>query len=293
MAPRSAPWARRAYLASTPRRVAGLGQLPARPGARSSSASSTSRSMVWSTHVDHDAVAVGDEGDRAAVDRLGRDVADAEPVGAAGEAAVGDERGVAAAAGALHGAGDGQHLAHARAALGALVADDDDVAGLDAARPGSASMAAVLAVEHPGRALEAWSKSMPATFTTEPLGASEPVRTAMPPTAWIGVGQRVDDLAVGRRRVDGGEVLGDGLAGDGEAVAVEQPGVEQLASSRPARRRSRSMSVMWYLPWGLVSAMWGTRGRDPVEVVEVEVDAGPRRRWPAGAARRWWSRRGP
>ncbi len=35
--------------------------------------------------------------------------------------------------GALHGAGDGQHLAHARAALGALVADDDDRPGLDGA----------------------------------------------------------------------------------------------------------------------------------------------------------------
>ena len=64
------------------------------------------------------------------------------------------EGGVAAAAGALHGAGDGEHLAHARAALGALVADDDDVAGLDAAGEDRLHRA-VLAVEHPGRALEA------------------------------------------------------------------------------------------------------------------------------------------
>ena len=56
-----------------------------------------------------------DERDRAAVDRLGRDVADAEAVRAAREATVGDERGVAAAAGALHRAGDREHLAHARA----------------------------------------------------------------------------------------------------------------------------------------------------------------------------------
>ena len=34
MAPRSAPWARRAYLASTPAGVAGLGQLPVGPAAR-------------------------------------------------------------------------------------------------------------------------------------------------------------------------------------------------------------------------------------------------------------------
>ena len=48
--------------------------------------------------VDHDAVAVGDERDRAAVDGLGRDVTDAEAVRAAREPAVGDERGVGAAA---------------------------------------------------------------------------------------------------------------------------------------------------------------------------------------------------
>ena len=72
-------------------------------------------------------------------------------------------------------------------------------------------------------------RSRPATFTTEPLGASEPRRMAMPPSAWIGVGQRVDDLAVGRRRVEVGQVLGHGLTGDGEAVAVQQAGVEQLA----------------------------------------------------------------
>ena len=39
--------------------------------------------------------------------------------------------------------------------------------------------------------------------------------------------QGAEDLAVQVRRVDRGEVLGDGLAGDGEAVAVQQAGVEQ------------------------------------------------------------------
>ena len=43
--------------------------------------------------VDDDAVAVAHEGDGPAVDRLGGDVADAEAVGAAREAAVGDQRG--------------------------------------------------------------------------------------------------------------------------------------------------------------------------------------------------------
>ena len=77
-----------------------------------SSTSSTKRSIVCAVGVDHDAVAVGDERDRTAVDRLGRDVPDAEALGAAGEPAVGDERGVVAPARSLHRTGDREHLAH-------------------------------------------------------------------------------------------------------------------------------------------------------------------------------------
>ena len=84
--------------------------------------------------VEPDPVAVADERDRAAVGRLGGDVADAQPGGAAGEAAVGEQQHVLAEPGALDRAGDGEHLAHAGPARGALVADDDDVAGLQRAR---------------------------------------------------------------------------------------------------------------------------------------------------------------
>jgi hypothetical protein len=44
---------------------------------------------------------------------------------------------------------------------------------------------------------------------------------------WIGFVDRAQHLAVEVRRVDVGEVLGHRLAGDGEAVAVQQTGVEQ------------------------------------------------------------------
>ena len=59
-----------------------------------------------------------------------------------------------AAAGALHGAGDGEHLAHAGPALRSLVADHDDVAGLDRAGEDRVHRP-VLAVEHAGGAFEA------------------------------------------------------------------------------------------------------------------------------------------
>ena len=52
--------------------------------------------------------------------------------------------------------------------------------------------------------------------------------TAMPPRWCSGRSRPMDDLAVGCRRVEVGQVLGDGLAGDREAVAVEQPRVEQV-----------------------------------------------------------------
>src|SRR5579875_815984 len=62
-------------------------------------------------HVEHDPVTVGHQRDRATVDRLGGDVADAEAVGPAREPPVGDQRAVPAAPGALEGAGRGRDCA--------------------------------------------------------------------------------------------------------------------------------------------------------------------------------------
>ena len=63
-----------------------------------------------------------------AVRRLRRDVPGHQPVGRAGEAAVGEQRDRVAEALADQRRGDGEHLAHAGAAARALVADHDDVA---------------------------------------------------------------------------------------------------------------------------------------------------------------------
>ena len=103
--------------------------------------------------VDGDPVPVAGQGDGAAVDGLGGDVADDEAVAAAGEAAVGDEGDVVEHAGAGQGAGGGEHLGHAGAALGALVADDDDIPLLDAALL-EALDHRLLGVEHAGGAGE-------------------------------------------------------------------------------------------------------------------------------------------
>src|SRR5438874_10103616 len=78
--------------------------------------------------VEGDHVAVAEQRDRAADCRLGPDMADAEAARRAGEAAVGDERDLAAGALAVERRRCRQHLAHAGAAARALVADDEDVA---------------------------------------------------------------------------------------------------------------------------------------------------------------------
>ena len=115
---------------------------------------------------------------------------------------------------------------------------------------------------------------MPATFTTAPFGASEPLQHRDAADRVDRVGQRVDHLAVGRRRIEVGQVLGHGLAGDREAVAVEQAGLEQVAHARSGTPPTRSMSTMWYLPCGLVSAMCGTRAATLLKSSSAELDAG-------------------
>jgi hypothetical protein len=82
--------------------------------------------------IDHHAVALAQQRDRAAPCRFRRDVADHEAMGGAGETAVGDQRHVVAEAAADQRRGDAEHLAHAGAAGGPFVADHDDVAGVDA-----------------------------------------------------------------------------------------------------------------------------------------------------------------
>ena len=103
--------------------------------------------------VEPDPVAVAHEGDGSAVDCLRRDVSHAQAGRSAREPAVGKEQHIFAEPGALDRAGDGQHLAHPGAALGALVADHDGVALGDGAVLEGVQRGP-LAVENPCGALE-------------------------------------------------------------------------------------------------------------------------------------------
>ena len=103
--------------------------------------------------VDDDDVAVHDLTDIAAAGCLGRDMADAEAAGAAGEAAVGDEGALLTHVHTLDIGGGIEHLLHTGAALGAFVGDDDAVALLDLAAK-DALAGVLLAVEDDGRTFE-------------------------------------------------------------------------------------------------------------------------------------------
>ena len=96
----------------------------------------------------------------------------------------------------------------------------------------------------------------------------------MPPWAWIGSVSGVDHLAVGGGRAEGGR----GSRPWSGPVTVRQSPCSSPASSSSAITTGtppiRSRSAMWYLPWGLMSARWGTRAADPVEVVERQLHPG-------------------
>src|SRR5690554_7629866 len=77
--------------------------------------------------IDLDDVPLLHQADGTAGGRLGRDVADGESGGAAGEAPVGEQRARLAEPLRLQVGGRVEHLLHARPAAGALVADDDDI----------------------------------------------------------------------------------------------------------------------------------------------------------------------
>ena len=95
----------------------------------------------------------------------------------------------------------------------------------------------------------------------------------MPPSAWIGCVERVDDDAVGPRRVELGQVLGHRLAGDGQHVAVQQAGVEQVLEHD---RHAADAVEVAHVELAARLHVGDVRdlGGDAVEVVELELDAG-------------------
>ena len=157
-------------------------------------------------------------------------MADDEAVRAAGETAVGDQRDVFSQTRSHDRGGRRQHFGHARTAFRAFVTDDDNVALLDLAalealqhvlltivyarrpREAQAFLAGDLGHRAAGREVAAQNLDM-ATWLDRPFERHEHVLSGLEP----------------RER---GEILGDRLAGDGKAVAVNEILLEQIFHHR-------------------------------------------------------------
>ena len=170
--------------------------------------------------VDGDDVAFLHQGNGAAHCCLRGNMADGSTTGGTGEPAVGNEGHGASLSTALNGRGGIEHLPHARAALGALVADDDDVAVVDLAAVDGLH-GVLLAVKdtggafvyqhlrHYGRPLDhAGIRGQVALQHGDATGGA------------VGIFHGTDDLRVQIAGV--GNVFANGLAGAGNQAGVEQ-----------------------------------------------------------------------
>ena len=118
-----------------------------------------------------------------------------------------------------------------------------------------------------------WSKSIPATFTTEPFGASEPRRIASPPIVVDRVVEGVHHLAVGAGRGDERQVLAHRAARDGDLVGVQEALVGQHGHDHGDAADAVDVQHV-VRAVGLGVGQVGHPGRHLVEVLELQVDLG-------------------
>ena len=200
---------------------------PSRPcAALASSASLTSRSSVPFSASMEIMSPSSHQRDRSAERRLRADVADAEAARGAREAPVGDQRHLVAGALPVERRRRGQHLAHAGAALRALVADDEDLAVL-VLTPLDGREAVLLAVEHARGAAELELRHA-GDLDDRTFRRQRALEAHDAAGGRDGIGDRINDLLI-CIELHVLEVLLDGLAGDREAVLVQVAAVEQRA----------------------------------------------------------------
>ena len=228
--------------------------------------------MIWRcSGVNHNCIAVFHQRQRAARISLRRDVADDKAVAAAGKPPVGDQGHVLAQSLAHDGGGGGKHFAHARPAARPFKANDDDVA-LDHGAVKNFFQRLLLGIVDARAALEAKA------FLARDFGhgafrgqvAAEDDEMAV---LLDGIGERADDFLGVRVGLGRGQIFGQGAAGDGEAVAVEQTGVQKgLHHGLDAADGDQFGHEMFSAR--LEIGQHGDAPADPGEIVQGELDAG-------------------
>ena len=132
----------------------------------------------------------------------------------------------------------------------------------------------VLAVEHPRRSLErALLLRQPGHLDHRAHRRQRAGQHVEPTLGVDRVRHRVHDRAVGRRRVDLGQVLRHRLAGHRHLVTVQQPLLEQVPEHDGHAADAVEIAHVELAARLHVGDVRHTRG-DLVEVVEIELDAG-------------------
>src|SRR6516162_3196892 len=219
--------------------------------------------------VDRDYVAVADQTDRPADRRLRPDMADAEAMRGPREPAVSQQRDLVSGTLAVEGGRCRQHLTHPRTAARPLVADDYDVAFLVAALVDRLE-GVLLAVKAQCRTAEAQIRHT-GDFDDRPL-RREVAREHPQPAGRRQRRQGRPYHVLPWAHDDIAQILGDGLAGDGHAIAMQIAAVEQCLHQH--RHAANVVQVLHYIAAaGLQIANIRRALADLAESVQVEIDA--------------------
>ena len=181
-------------------------------------------------NVDLDGVPFPDQTDGAAGGCLGADVADGRAAGRTGKAAIRDEchRGIQ-----LHArqcAGGVEHLAHTGAALGALVADDHYVAGVDVTCVDSRNGGVLAVKDARGAAVDLHFGRNGAALDDTAVRRNVAPQNLQTAGLTVRVVDGADRLVVENLRT--ADVLSQRFAGDGGNIEVEQVLLRQLSLHR-------------------------------------------------------------
>mmetsp|Transcript_31242 Transcript_31242/g.82783 ORF Transcript_31242/g.82783 Transcript_31242/m.82783 type:complete len:535 (-) Transcript_31242:39-1643(-) len=188
------------------------------------------------------------------------------------EAAVSDESNVLAEAGSHHDRGGVEHLLHARPALGPLVANDDDAPTQRLVISRHRRHHVLLGVEAARGALKA-HPLLAGNLADRALRRKVALEDGDVTCGLDGGLERVDDVLPRHEAGQLGQILGNRLARDRHAVAVQVAVLQHVLEHRG--RASNGVEVLHdVLAARLEVGDEGRRRREPLEVVERQVDAG-------------------
>ena len=170
--------------------------------------------------VDFDHVALLDQSDRTADRRFGRDVTDGCTSCRAGKTSVGNQRDGAAETSAHDSGGGVEHFAHAGAALGTFIADDNNVAFDDIAAVDGSHCVLLAVIDLRGSGVLEHFGSNRGALDDAAVGSKVAAENGNAARGAVGIVDGTDDFGV---LVDNTcDVLGNCLAGAGDEVGVEQ-----------------------------------------------------------------------